>query len=506
MDNLPDELLLKILSYLDKRDLCRCSKVSKKWNRLTYSDTLWFEFSLTDIVKPKWSASKLLSIENTTYLIEKRFSKFITRVDLSKLCFSFETLDLLFNTCHQIKSLVINFKYLQIKGPNKYLVDNCIHTWPVNKLEKLYLKNVCDMKTRRIRSNGNFSNHEPLTYDLIEMQIIKLIRILFRRNSTSLRVLGLKCVDPNIISSCIHDMFNLEILLLNNVNDTDSVLQELAYVCKSLKCLELTKCREFKGDGLQEIIDQCSKLETLQLGKHIYPTLTELNEINWFNLKYQLKELSITTKFASSASSLSSNSSSTSFRSVSFNSSLSSSHSTSSSTSNSSFDSIDLYSSTIFNYLNDHNQLKYLALEDFTLKFPCDDRHETNIFKKGDNFRNKKFKTNQSTSIEKVTNNLIQEKNEIDIHLYDHLMKNHDEKYLKYLYLRNIRNIKTLTNYQSTNLKSFLLVQYNLHTLDLVGLYLSSRFICKILSNLNNLRYILLKIIFHSNRLIIFLF
>jgi hypothetical protein len=488
LDNLPDELLLKILSYLDKRDLCKCSKINKKWNRLTYTDALWLEFSLTDIVKPKWSASKLLSIEDTTFLIEKRFSKFITRVDLSKLCFSFETLDLLFNTCNQIKSLVINFKYLQIKGPNKYLVDNCIHTWPVNKLEKLYLKNVCDMKTRRLRSNCSLINNEPLTYDLIEMQIIKLIRILFRRNSNSLRVLGLKCVDPNIISSCINDMFNLEILLLNNVNDTDSVLQELAFVCKNLKCLELTKCREFKGDGLQEIIDQCSKLETLQLGKHIYPTLTELNEINWLNLKYQLKELSITTKFSSSTSSTSTSSS---FRSTSasFSSSFSSSYSSSSSTSNSSADSIDLYSSTIFNYLNDHNQLRYLALEDFTLKFPSDDRHEINNLK-DDNFKNKKFKTNQSKSIDMVKINTTNKNDDIDIYLYDHLLKNHDEKYLKYLYLRNIRNVKILTNYQSHNLKSFLQAQYNLHTLDLVGLYLSSKFLSKILSNLNSLQYL----------------
>ena len=140
LDEFPDEILINIFSHLKKRDLCKCSQVNKRWNFLTYCKVLWTQFSLTDIVKPKWCASKLVSIENTSYLIQKRFGHNITRVDLAKLCFSFETLDTLFQNCSQIKSLVINFKYYTCQ--KKYLVDQCIHTWPVNKIEKLYLKNV----------------------------------------------------------------------------------------------------------------------------------------------------------------------------------------------------------------------------------------------------------------------------------------------------------------------------------------------------------------------------
>ena len=186
-----------------------------------------------------------------------------------------------------------------------------------------------------------------MPYDIIEMEIIKLIRILFEHNSQSLRSLGLKCVDPDMISSCGPNFGHLEVLLLNNVNDTDSVLQELARFCKNLKCLELSKCREFQGDGLQDIIDQCAHLETLQLGKHIFPTLTEFNEINWSNLKRRLRELSITTKYPGRVQTR-----------------VSSSSSASSPASNPS----EVYSNTIFNYLSDCNQLEYLALEDFTLK------------------------------------------------------------------------------------------------------------------------------------------
>ena len=435
MDTLPDELVLKIFHYLDKRDLCQCSRVNRKWNILTYTDSLWLKFSLNDLVKPKWCASRILDINNTSYLIENRFSPNITRVDLAKMIFSFDTLDTLFQHCQHIKSLVINFKYLQIKAPNKYLVDQCIHTWPINKLENLYLKNVCDMKSRR------FAPHKTTAdpYDVIEMEIIKLIRILFERNAQSLTSLGLKCVDPNIISSCVNDFGNLECLLLNNINDTDSVLQELAFVCTKLKCLELNKCREFQGDGLQDILDQCAELETLQLGKHIFPTLTEFNEINWSNLKHKLKELSITTKFPSLVEGRFSRASSTS--------------SSSPPPSNPS----DVYSNTLFNYLNDCNRLEYLALEDFTLKFPseCNNRNDNlEVFPS-----NAKAKSEHWNALG-----------------------------LKYLYLRNIRNMKVLTPFQLGNLNSFLQTQHNLHTLDLTGLYLSSAFVCSILKFLSNLR------------------
>ena len=186
LDKLPDEILIRILSRLNKRDICQCSRINKRFHTISYSKDLWASFSLTEITKPKWCASRLVSIENTNLLIQERFGENITRVDLSKLCFSFQTLDLLFQNCNKIKSLCVNFKYLQIKSPCKYLVDECIHSWPMNRLEKLYLKNVCDMKTRRY-CRSNQALHPPTAYDIVELQIIKFIRTLFKRNSASLR-------------------------------------------------------------------------------------------------------------------------------------------------------------------------------------------------------------------------------------------------------------------------------------------------------------------------------
>ena len=126
-----------------------------------------------------------------------------------------------------------------------------------------------------------------------------------------------------------------------------------------------------------------------------------------------------------------------------------SSASSSSSSSSASSPSIDLYSNTIFSYLNDSNKLEYLALQDFTLRFPA--------------------------SLNDVS---------------DPAQTNTPAGQLKHLYLRNIRNIKTLTRSQTMNLRAFLSVQFNLNTLDLVGLYLSSSFLCSIIKNLHNLKQV----------------
>ncbi len=160
-------------------------------------------------------------------------------------------------------------------------------------------------------------------------------------------------------------------------------------------------------------------------------------------MKSNLRELTISTKFPHVYSEINSLISASPFS----NSSESASSSPAS--------SADLYSKTLFNYLNDDNNLHYLALEDFTLKFPVNDITLNND--STDSSKSKRFKKTLCDSS------------------------------LKYIYLRNIQNVKLRID-QSRRIMSFLQVQYNLVTLDLIGLYLSSDFICSVLINLTNLK------------------
>lgn len=169
----------------------------------------------------------------------------------------------------------------------------------------------------------------------------------------------------------------------------------------------------------------------------------EFIAINWSNLKSHLKEISISTKFPSNEN----------------YSALSSSPQSTCSTSSSSPISspLDLYSKTLFNYLNDNNHLEYIALEDFTLKFPNESKQLVSQQEQPQQ-RVKRFKRNSGCNPN-----------------------------LKYLFLRNIRKQRITLN-QADSLKSFLEIQCNLHTLDLIGICLNSDFICSILYNLNNLK------------------
>lgn len=162
---------------------------------------------------------------------------------------------------------------------------------------------------------------------------------------------------------------------------------------------------------------------------------------------------------------------------------------------------MDLYSSTIFNYLNDSNHLEYLALADFTLRFPVehDKFSESATVAKRSNYtatqrkRKKRRIEDVDDDEDEEQDDENDEEDENDDQVEIIPSRRHNQaapSNLKYLFLRNIRNIKTLTSGQIDNLRSFLQVQFNLHTLDLIGLYIDSKFICSILDNLNNLKWI----------------
>jgi hypothetical protein len=176
----------------------------------------------------------------------------------------------------------------------------------------------------------------------------------------------------------------------------------------------------------------------------------------------------------------------------------------------------DVYSSTIFSYLNENNSLNYLALADFTLRFPprnnlmlptssttststsSSSSSKNNNNNSNDNNKPVKFSIgNDDTDAEEE-----KEENDDDgegcsarkrfksseDRTSTALTSASNESSLKHLYLRNIRNIENLSDHQMESMKSFLSLQFNLHTLDLVGIYLDSDFLASIIVNLERLQ------------------
>jgi len=265
-------VLIQIFSHLDHRDLCQSiSSVCKKWSHLSNDEVLWRKFSVLNISKPKWCNSRLVSVEKTFRLIDTRFNYNITNVDLSKFCFTFELLTKLFSECERITVLTLNFRYFKYDlNVTKFAI-----TYP-RSLQRLYVKNVCDQKLR----SSYYNAYQD--YNSFEKEIIVFLKNLISANKHTLNTIGFKCVDPNVITQNLFDhLDNIEILLLNNISDTDSVLEELALKCCKLQNLELYKCDQFDGDGLNDIFESCEQLKSLYLGKLIQLNDSELGEIDW---------------------------------------------------------------------------------------------------------------------------------------------------------------------------------------------------------------------------------
>ena len=46
LDELPEEILLKIFTYLNVKDICRCAKVCKRFGKLSHDESIWRKINL----------------------------------------------------------------------------------------------------------------------------------------------------------------------------------------------------------------------------------------------------------------------------------------------------------------------------------------------------------------------------------------------------------------------------------------------------------------------------
>ena len=57
MEQLPAEVMIKVMSYLSPKDLCRCAQVSQHWNQVALDPCLW-----PGIYPVQWAAGKLIVV------------------------------------------------------------------------------------------------------------------------------------------------------------------------------------------------------------------------------------------------------------------------------------------------------------------------------------------------------------------------------------------------------------------------------------------------------------
>ncbi|KAM4808358.1 S-phase kinase-associated protein 2-like [Rhinophrynus dorsalis] len=114
-NELPDELLLSIFSYLHLTDLLKVSRVCKRWHRLSTDESLWQNLDLTGKHLSDGVIGKVLSLGVVVFrcprscigepLFKNTRPLRLQHVDLSNCTISVDALQSILSRCHRLQNL-----------------------------------------------------------------------------------------------------------------------------------------------------------------------------------------------------------------------------------------------------------------------------------------------------------------------------------------------------------------------------------------------------------------
>lgn len=231
MSDIPDEVIFKIMSYLDIRSLYNCSVVSRKFNRISKDPLLYSEVNL----KLYWHRVNSQLVRS---LIPR--CKLIRKLDLS-CCGVYKTV------------LPEDFLiFMEINGRSlTHLRLNSVHFMNIDCFKAISFK--CPNLTELQIQNFYGTEREFANLTLLE----KLTSISLRRTS----------IDTFCLSQIIKCNKNLQHLDIayNHELSIDQVCLHVSVHCKKIKSIDFWKCHHLTTLGLRTLID-CTELEVLDFG------------------------------------------------------------------------------------------------------------------------------------------------------------------------------------------------------------------------------------------------
>ncbi|KAG5451413.1 F-box/LRR-repeat protein 12 [Clonorchis sinensis] len=154
IENLPDDLLLRIFSFLGHDDLIRSvSRVSRRWNTISRAPSLWNCVNLSNLKMSNYSLK---------YLLRRKLIGPTTRALV--LCLghspSIQTpLISIINSCPQLQRFCISHGRLESFWPIALALPRCLRTLKVNHLVVKH----CDDHSLEFRQRSTNLNHLDLT-------------------------------------------------------------------------------------------------------------------------------------------------------------------------------------------------------------------------------------------------------------------------------------------------------------------------------------------------------
>lgn len=283
--DLPSELKMEILTYLDPKQIVRCSVVSKSWHGMCFDGQLWSildtagfyqDISGDALVKLITSAGPFVRDLNLRGCVQLR-ERWNTK-DLTDACRNLENFSL--EGCRIDRASIHNFLWsnnrlvdINLSGlagatnhGMKIVASNC------PKLECLNISWCNNVDTRGLR---HVIKGCPNLKDLRAGEIkgwddIDFMHEIFLRNSLE-RLILMNC--DTLTDEC------LAVLIEGKESEIDYLSGRPIVPPRKFKHLDLTRCRGITDQGLRTLVNNVPEIEGLQLSKCqgvVDATLTDL--------------------------------------------------------------------------------------------------------------------------------------------------------------------------------------------------------------------------------------
>ena len=273
IQDFPEELILKIINYLDIKDLVKFSEVSKRMRGIGSDQSLWRKINLSKITPGCWSYAidvptdfVKMVIENGCQYFSLHYMKIGTPEEREKPnCMTVER-DLSLDKVSSLRFLDLKYCEAHVKTFEEILAS-CY------SLEKLSMASIGQRKS--LTSN--------------------MIRSICYQNGHTLQTLNLSaCSGLNLESI---QMITINCLDLKNVDFSETRLSKdsIKFLVNNLtpkvEKLSLGYLENLKDEHVKDLVTRCNKLSVLNLQNTAITndSLTHVNE----NLSYTLEKLHV---------------------------------------------------------------------------------------------------------------------------------------------------------------------------------------------------------------------
>ncbi|KAK8210225.1 hypothetical protein M8818_003713 [Zalaria obscura] len=271
--DLPSELRMEVLSYLEPRQIIRCSAVSKSWHKMCFDGQLWAVLDTSDfyrdipanaLVKIITSAGpfvKDLNLRGCVQLREKWHSQALFDACRNLESFSLEGCRIDRTSIHTFLIQNTRLLHLNLSGlagatntAMKYIAQHCLR---LEYLNVSWCNNVDSRGLRRVIESCS-QLKDLRAGEVRGWDDVDFMQAIFKRNTLE-RLVLMNCDSLTDES--------LAVLMEGKDSEIDWLTSRPIVPPRNLKHLDLTRCRNISDQGIMTLVNNTPNLEGLQLSK-----------------------------------------------------------------------------------------------------------------------------------------------------------------------------------------------------------------------------------------------